>query len=207
MIKNIIQAIKKKKNRKIYYCLDGKILFIVIKLLIMKYLLFFLGGLLIYSCSKFESAKIDESTISNDQVVFSSSSTKPQKGYFRGHLSGEETNATGQINFRFDADNNSVYYKLIVANIDNVTAAHLHHSHMGEVPGHPVLTLFSGLAEGTTNGTLAEGILTDDDINCSCGNPDHQNLAQLRKHIEAGETTVLVHTENFPEGEIGGEIN
>ena len=172
----------------------------------MKYPIVLLIFILISSCTKFEYSSEDPVKEVEEYTVVTTRSNGDANGNFKSHLSGMFTKATGQVNFKFNDDNSKLYYKLIVANIKNVTAAHLHHSHMGEQPGHPVLTLFSGFAEGRTNGILMEGYLTDADINCTCSNPTHHNLTHLRGHIEDRETTVLVHTLAFPAGEISGRV-
>lgn len=176
----------------------------------MKYLLIFITLFLVYSCTKFENpVPQNELDIQSEMEAYTQSMKIKQISY-RGHLAGEGTTATGQVNFKFYEDNNQVYYKLIVANIDDVTAAHLHHSHSGDRPGHPVLPLFSndsGAPTGTVNGILSEGILTTDDINCNCDHDGPHDFAHLRKHIEDGETSVLVHTVDYPQGEINGDIH
>ncbi len=175
----------------------------------MKNLLIFSVVILIISCTKFEGPEAIYGPEKDPEIIASTLSMKMKKGIFRGHLAGDETQATGQVYFKFEADNSAVYFKLIVAGIEGVQAAHLHHAHAGdELPGHPVLELFSGHIPEKSNGILAEGILTADDINCTCDHHEgHHNLAHLRKHIQDGETSVLVHSTNFPEGEIRGPIH
>lgn len=170
----------------------------------MKSLLLLTILFILSSCSKDDFALSGEA-LKGDQITFGARSQKPKKGNFQGHLSGDLTDATGQVSFRFDRDNTVLYYKLIVANIDDIFAAHLHHTHMGG-ENHPVLTLFQEIVSGSTNGVLSEGTLTDDDINCTCPHPAHHTLAALRQHMEDGETSVIVHSQNFPEGEISGII-
>ena len=163
----------------------------------MKHLLFFAFLLLISSCTKDDGLLSNDATLA-DEITFSARSQKAKKGNFRGHLSGEETNAQGQVNFTFEGDNSSVYCKLIVANMEDVSGAHLYHRHMGQ--NHAVLTL-SEPVMGTSNGVLAEGVLID--LTCKCGDMNHHTLANLRKHIENGETYVTVHSAN---GDIQGDI-
>jgi len=56
----------------------------------------------------------------------------PNARHFVAHLEGgqevpvRETNATGQTVFTLSKDETQIEYRLIVANIDNVTAAHIH---------------------------------------------------------------------------------
>jgi hypothetical protein len=141
----------------------------------MKNLLFFAALLLLASCTKDDTLLSEQGTLADD-ITFSARSQKAKKGNYRGHLAGEETTAQGQVNLTFEADNSSVYFKLIVAQVEDVTRAYLYHSHMDH--NHAVLTL-SGPVMGTTNGILAEGVLTDADITCSCGDMNHHTLANL----------------------------
>jgi hypothetical protein len=171
----------------------------------MRNLIFFGILLILSSCSELESP-LGAEGVDADDISFAARSSKPKKGNYQGHLSGEQTLATGQVNFTFAADNLSVYYKLKVANIEDVMGAHLHHAHMGAQPGHIVLTLFQGFAAGTSNGVLAEGVLKNANITCECNDPSHHTLANLRQHIEDGETSVVVHTDQFQQGEIAGPI-
>ena len=56
----------------------------------------------------------------------------PGARHFVAHLEGgqevpaRETNATGQAIFKLSEDETEIQYRLIVANIDNVTASHIH---------------------------------------------------------------------------------
>ncbi len=88
-------------------------------------------------------------------------------------------------------DNGTISYKLIVANIVNVTAAHIHVGATG-TNGPVVVPLYSGqTTSGRTEGVLAEGTIT---------NPD---LAQA---LCNGNYYVNVHTTAHPGGEIRGQI-
>lgn len=64
---------------------------------------------------------------------------------FRTHLSGEEagveTLGQGQAIFRVSKDGDSIYYKLIASNIENVTMAHIHLAPPGQ-DGPPVVWLY-----------------------------------------------------------------
>src|SRR4029453_3222676 len=89
---------------------------------------------------------------------------------FTAHLTGAQeaptpvdTQAEGQLVLQLSKDGTELAYRLIVANIEDVKAAHLH---MG-VPGTagPVVAfLFSGEPSGPVNGVLAEGTITADDL-------------------------------------------
>lgn len=139
----------------------------------------------------------------------------------RAHLDGDEevpprpTNAQGQVLFRFNADETELSYKLIVANIDNVIAAHIHVGARG-VNG-PVVALLAGPFDaggGPTNGILAQGTITAEDLE---GPLAGASLSALAAAMRAGNTYVNVHTDDsvppantgpgdFPGGEIRGQI-
>ena len=128
---------------------------------------------------------------------------------FKAHLSGKEevppvaTKAQGQAHFKLSKDGTKLEFKLNVANIENVTAAHIHLAPKGD-NGPVVVTLFSGpTTEGKTTGTLAEGTITAADlVGPLAGKP----LSDLIKQMEAGNTYVNVHTTQHPAGEIRGQI-
>ena len=167
----------------------------------MKNLFIFGLLLLISSCTKDDASLSKDASIANE-ITFGARSQKAKKGNYRGHLSGEENQAQGEVKFTFEGDNSSAYFKLIVANMEDVTGAYLIHSHMDQK--HSVLIL-SGSVMGTSNGILAEGVLTDADITCTCSDMSHHTLANLRKHIENQETYVVVHSAS-ENGDIEGAI-
>lgn len=136
-------------------------------------------------------------------------------------LSGSEqvpardTNARGNAIFSLSADGKTLSYRLIVANIDNVVASHIHTGPAG-VNGGVVAFLFGPVAPGggRSNGVLAEGTITASDLT---GGLSGQPLSALIDQIRAGNTYVNVHTNDgvaptntgpgdFPGGEIRGQI-
>lgn len=167
----------------------------------MKILSLIIAMVFLASCSK--SDIIENESIDSDAVKFTARSKTGQQGNFRGHLSGEATNATGQVIFNFAPDNSFVHYKLLVAGVRDVISADLYHSHMDH--DHAVLNL-SGNVIGSVNGILSEGFLTDEDITCSCNDMSHHTLANIRQHIEDGETYVKLQTVNG-DGNIEGAIH
>ncbi len=173
----------------------------------MKIYMFYLAALLFVftSCEK----EALEPEVMNAHVQLEE--TNGQKAHiknvqsFKAHLSGDQevpavnTNATGQTTFKLSKDGSSLSYKLIVANIENVAAAHIHIGEQG-VNGPVAVTLYTGLIEGRTSGILAEGIITSDDL-------DGMTLAELLDLMLEGETYVNVHTSQNPGGEIRGQIS
>ncbi|HZM21442.1 MAG TPA: CHRD domain-containing protein [Anaerolineales bacterium] len=139
---------------------------------------------------------------------------------FAAPLSGGEevpprdTNARGVATFKLSSDGTALDFKVNVANIENVFAAHIHCGAVG-VSGPVGVTLFSGApAGGRIDGTLAEGTITVPDPGNGCGWAD---LAAVVAALNSGNTYVNVHTNDgvappntgpgdFPGGEIRGQI-
>jgi hypothetical protein len=115
--------------------------------------------------------------------------------------------ARGQAVFRVSADGTSIHYRLIVANIENVTQAHIHLAPAG-ANGPVVAWLYpaappSQLIPGRSSGVLAVGTITEADL---VGPLTGQTVTDLVARMDAGEAYVNVHTSQFPPGEIRGQI-
>ncbi len=140
---------------------------------------------------------------------------------FVAHLSGDEevpardTQAQGQAILHLSKDGTALHYKLIVANIENVVAAHIHCAPAG-VNGPVGVTLFMGSpGGGRVDGILAEATVTTPDAGNACGWTD---LASVVAAMRSGNAYVNVHTNDgvgptntgpgdFPGGEIRGQIH
>jgi hypothetical protein len=135
---------------------------------------------------------------------------------YRAHLSGRfeipavvDTQAEGQAIFQLSNDGTTLHYKLNVANIENVTQAHIHRNPSGTGNGPIVVWLYPSapplqLIPGRTDGQLAEGEITAANLTGPlAGKP----LGDLIALIEAGQTYVNVHTTAFPGGEIHGPVH
>ena len=153
----------------------------------------------------------DLSISSEIQDELSAAHGKPLN--FTAHLSGSQevpsndTKATGQAKFQVSKDGLSISYKLIVANIENVTMAHIHLAPAG-VNGPVVLWLYPSappaqLIPGRSNGVLADGIATDTNL---VGPLAGASLDDLVEAIQNGNAYVNVHTSQFPPGEVRGQI-
>ncbi len=132
---------------------------------------------------------------------------------FRAHLTGDqevppvETRATGQAVFQLSRDGESLSYRLIVANIENVRMAHIHLGPAG-TNGPVVVWLYPSAPPplpipGRTNGVLATGVITKDNL---VGQLVDKELSALVELMKDGETYVNVHTDQYPPGEIRGQI-
>jgi hypothetical protein len=134
----------------------------------------------------------------------------------REEVPPRDTNATGVATFKLSKDGTELSYKLIVANIENVVASHIHVGPAGE--NGPVVAFLFGPAApggGRTDGVLAEGTITAANL---VGPLAGQPLSALIEAMEAGNTYVNVHTNDgvgdintgpgdFPGGEIRGQID
>jgi hypothetical protein len=151
---------------------------------------------------------------------------------FGTHLKGQfevpmrDTLGEGQAIFRVSDDGQSVDYKLIASNIDNVFMAHIHMVAPGVDArtnnGGIVVWLYPGtapvagpLGSGRHDGVLAEGTFTAANfVGALAGHP----MSDLLAAIADGRTYVNVHTNDgvdgvntgpgdFPGGEIRGPID
>lgn len=126
-----------------------------------------------------------------------------------------ETRAQGQFIYRINSDGTEISYKLIVANIQNVVAAHIHLG-LPTQNGGVVETLVSGLAPGggRSSGVIASGTITEASLE---GTLAGQPLSELIAAIQSGNAYVNVHTNDgvaptntgagdFPGGEIRAQL-
>jgi hypothetical protein len=144
-------------------------------------------------------------------TTISSSYAQTIPSTFHAILEGDEevppvdSDAKGAAIFRTSNDGTELNYRLIVANIEDVTAAHIHLAPRGE-NGDIVAFLFDPEepTEGITNGILAEGTITSEDL---VGPLEGSTLSELIDEMEEGNTYVNVHTVEHPSGEIRGQIS
>lgn len=132
--------------------------------------------------------------------------------HFRAHASGaqevpaNDSRAQGQAIYHLSEDGTELHYKLIVANIQNVTQSHIHRAPAG-VNGGIVAWLYPSappavLIPGRSQGILAEGVITDAQV---IGSLAGSGVAGLLSEIRAGNTYTNVHTLQFPPGEVRGQ--
>lgn len=141
----------------------------------------------------------------------------------RTHLSGKEevpvrdTEAQGQAIFQVSPDGQSVSFRLIASNIENILQAHIHCGAAGvngpilvwlypAPPSPPVVTLIPGRHDGVlATGTFdtSHVLPRPDSAACPGG---VASLADVLARIRSGQAYVNVHTTQFPPGEIRGQI-
>ena len=128
---------------------------------------------------------------------------------FNAHLSGSEevpavdTKAQGQLTIHSMKDGAELHYKLNVANLTDVTGAHLHVGAAGANGDVVVNLLTSPAPAGAANGPLAEGTITAASLT---GPLAGQPLTALLDAIAKGNIYVNVPTKAHPDGEIRGQV-
>jgi hypothetical protein len=142
-------------------------------------------------------------------VLFVSIGIAAGERSFKAKLSGSEvvppvkTMAKGESLFQLSKDGNELTYKLTVADIENVTAAHIHDGKLGK-NGPPIVNLFTApKKEGKFSGALSEGTITAKDL---IGELKGKLFSHFIQMIEDGHAYVNVHTDRYPDGEIRGQI-
>lgn len=140
----------------------------------------------------------------------------PRGQNFGTHLSGDEevpardTQAQGQATFHLSDDGESLDYRLIASNIENVVASHIHCAPEG-VNG-PVIQLLYGPAAaggGRTDGVLAEGSFAPPAGACSGTtflDAMRSGLTYVNVHTNDGVGPTDTGPGDFPGGEIRGQI-
>ncbi len=141
-------------------------------------------------------------------AVFGFVSTAQAGEFFRAHLSGDaevpsvDTRARGEVNLSVNDAETQLHYELRVANIEDITQAHIHRGAAGEI-GPVVVFLFGFIGEGVTrNGLLAANTRTSADLVGPLGG---EPLSALIDQIRSGNSYVNVHTVANPPGEIRGQ--
>lgn len=147
--------------------------------------------------------------------------TPPAPKVFTAHLDGgqevpiRETTAQGQAIFKVTPDGTGVEYKVIVANIQNVVAAHIHLGAAGT--NGPIVAFLYGMVPpggGRTDGILAEGTITAGNLIGPLAGASMETLLSLMRD---GLIYVNVHTNDgvpptnegpgdFPGGEVRGQL-
>ena len=133
----------------------------------------------------------------------------------RTHLTGDaerpvpnDSKAQGQAIFQVSDDGTEIRFQLMVANIQNVTQAHIHCCANTAGTAGIVVWLYPSappavLIPGRSQGVLGEGTITQSSL---VGGLAGQSLSVLLDRITSGLAYVNVHTSQFPPGEIRGQI-
>ena len=116
-----------------------------------------------------------------------------------------ETNATGLAEFKPKLNENAVTYSLNVTDIDNVTATYINSGEQGQ-NGPIVVTLFQPdtPTQKMVSGLLSEGNITSANLEGSLAS---KQLSDLLSSMDSMGIYVNVHTTQYPDGEIRGQIS
>jgi hypothetical protein len=125
---------------------------------------------------------------------------------FSAKLSGSEEvppNESPSTGFAWvEITDNNIGYEVNVTDMDKVNAAHIHLAEAGK-NGPVVLTLFKGGPTEQVNGTVGEANVTASNLE---GPMKGKEVIDLVTAIKNGTTYVNVHTTDFPDGEIRGQL-
>ena len=116
---------------------------------------------------------------------------------FSANLSGKSevppvgTKASGTAQFQISADGKQIDYELNVKDLNNFMMAHIHQGKSGE-NGPPIVML-----------SMGKGKITSGDLQ---GPLSGEQLSDLEKLVQNGNTYVNVHTQQNQNGEIRGQI-
>lgn len=121
---------------------------------------------------------------------------------------GTDSPGRGVARFKISEDGQSVDFQLIVANIRNVTMAHIHISDVPGGSGPPAVWLYPSAPPqqeipGRFQGVLASGGFDAGDF---VGPLDGMTVQDLVTRITTGRAYVNVHTTQNPPGEIRGQV-
>jgi len=147
-------------------------------------------------------------------VALAAAASAGENRNFVAVLSGGEevpavdTHARGLAHFQLNQDGDELAFKLIVANIEDVVASHIHCGTEG-VNGPVVVFLYPGPAV-SPDGILAQGTLTAGDV---IPRPDSPacpggiaTFDDLIAKMQSGGAYVNAHTVINPGGEIRGQV-
>lgn len=118
-----------------------------------------------------------------------------------------DTPAHGTATFTLSKSGKSLRFRLYVADIDNVSMAHIHIGAAGQegpvavwlYPSHPP----AQVKKGKFTGELATGVITARQLQ---GPLKGKTIDDLVQDIKNGDAYVNVHTVQHPAGEIRGQI-
>jgi hypothetical protein len=122
-----------------------------------------------------------------------------------------DTQGQAQAIFHLSKEGDSLSFKLIASNIEDVTQAHIHCGPPG-LNGPIVVFLYGFGPTVSPNGVLSEGTATDDDVidrtAAQCPGPGGavDDLQDVIDRMNNGGAYVNVHTIVFPGGEIRGDV-
>ncbi len=132
----------------------------------------------------------------------------PIAAVLTGASAGTDSTATGLAILKPDSDRNMISYQLKMQGIENVLQAHIHVSTEPTTNGPVAVWLYPAAPPavwitGEVTGVLGEGDFTAADF---VGPLAGMTVADLLAAIQENRAYVNVHTEQFPAGEIRGQL-
>jgi len=132
----------------------------------------------------------------------------PISAELTGAASGTDSTATGQVLLKLNSTSNLISYQLIVQNIENVTMAHIHIAEEPGGDGPPAVWLYPSappaeLIPGAFSGLLGQGSFSEVEL---VGPLAGKTLDDLLVAIQENRAYVNIHTEQYPAGEIRGQL-
>jgi hypothetical protein len=136
-----------------------------------------------------------------------------QRQNFIAQLKGEMvvppviSNATGVAYFQLDMeDNDKIKYSLIATDLHSVKAAHIHNGKEGEKNGPIIVALYKPFRPPVLFGRIlsVHDIITSDNLQ---GRLAGKQLSDLVNVMNNGTTYVDIHSQEYPNGEIRGQIS
>ncbi|ANU10142.1 CHRD domain-containing protein [Planococcus antarcticus DSM 14505] len=110
-----------------------------------------------------------------------------------------ESTATGDASVEFSEDGMSLEFMVNADDLTNTLAGHFHSGATGE-NGPVELLLFENAEPMDYNGEVATGTLTEADL------AGDMNWEEFTAAMVAGDIYVNLHTEQYPDGEIRGQV-
>lgn len=110
-----------------------------------------------------------------------------------------DSNATGDATVQFSEDGMSLEFTVNADGLDNALAGHFHSGPPGE-NGPVELLLFENAEPMDYDGEVATGTLTEADL------AGDMSWEDFTASMVAGDIYVNLHTEQYPEGEIRGQV-
>ena len=165
------------------------------------------GAALLTACS--ESAPTAPETFAVPLIELR---TDRQSHHFVAVQSGAEevppvaTQGRGTAVFSLSPDGTELSFRLITANVANITQAHIHLAPRG-VNGPIVVFLFGLVPAGVSStGVLATGTIVQSDLIPRPAIGFGGTMAELVAELRSGGAYVNVHTLAFPGGEVRGQV-
>ncbi|TSB47048.1 CHRD domain-containing protein [Alkalicoccobacillus porphyridii] len=112
-----------------------------------------------------------------------------------------ESDAWGEAHVKVSEDGDSIEYWLEAEYLEDATDGHLHSGPKGENGPPKELVLFEHDEPMDYHGEVASGTLTEDDL------VGELTWEEFSMALVAGEVYIDIHTEEYPDGELRGQLD